>query len=151
MLRGRRWGCFKLPRGASPRDRNAVYHRIMSPKAKHELAREHLTTAQRELSEGAIVPAIMFLHLAAEAAIVALADREGIDTKKRHDLKADAAHELFSNGLVSEDLSESLRSLNQARKDATYEGEDPELGEEDLAALTERIEAVVAAAEEAGK
>jgi hypothetical protein len=63
-------------------------------------------------------------------------------------LKADAAQELFRRGLVTEDLSEPLRSLNQARKDATYEGEDPQLSQEDLEALTEQIEAVVAAAEE---
>ncbi len=68
----------------------------MSPRAKHELAREHLSTAQRELDGGAFVPAIMFLHLAAEAAVVALAESEGIDTRRRHDLKADAAGELFA-------------------------------------------------------
>jgi len=122
----------------------------VSPKAKHELAREHLDTAQRELAEGAIVPAIMFLHLAAEAAIVALAEREGIDTKKRHDKKAEAAHELYRRGVVGEDLGESLRSLNQARKDATYEGEDPELDSEALEALAVRIETVVKAAEATG-
>lgn len=50
---------------------------------------------------------------------------------------------------MSEDLSESLRSLNQVRKDATYEGEDPEVSEEDLTALSERIERIVVAAEAA--
>ncbi len=120
----------------------------MAPKAKHTLAREHLTTAQHELAEGALLPAIMFLHLAAEAAVVSLAEGEGIDTKKRHDRKADAAQELFRRGLVPEDLSEALRSLNQVRKDATYEGEDPNLDAEDLEALSEQIEAIVVAAEE---
>lgn len=119
----------------------------MSPKTKSELAREHLNTARRELEEHAIVPAIMFIHLAAEAAVVALADREGIDTKKRHDLKADAARELFCRGLIEDDLSEPLRSLNQARKDATYEGDDPEFSEEELDELADRIEALVLAAE----
>jgi HEPN domain len=120
----------------------------MAPKEKHTLAREHLTTAQRELAAGAIVPAIMFLHLAAEAAVVSLADREGIDTKKRHDRKADAARELFRRGVVPEDLSEPLRSLNQVRKDATYEGEDPELDVDELEALSEQVEAIVIRAEE---
>lgn len=123
----------------------------MAPKEKHTLAREHLATAQRELAEGAILPAIMFLHLAAEAAVVSLAEREGIDTKKRHDRKADAAQELFSRGVVPEDLSEALRSLNQVRKDATYEGEDPSLDAEELEALSEQIEAIVVAAEERAK
>ncbi len=119
----------------------------MSPRAKHELAREHLSTAQRELDGGAFVPEIMFLHLAAEAAVVAVAEIEGIDTRRRHDLKADAAGELFRRGIVPEDLSEGLRSLNQVRKDATYEGEDPDLSAEDLEALAERIETIVVVAE----
>ena len=89
----------------------------------------------------------MFLHLAAEAAVVALAESEGIDTRRRHDMKADAAGELFRRGIVSEDLSEVLRSLNQVRKDATYEGEDPDLSVEDLEALAERIETIVVVAE----
>jgi len=127
--------------------RTALYHRAMSPRAKHELAREHLSTAQRELDAGAFVPAIMFLHLAAEAAVVALAESEGIDTRRRHDLKADAAEELFRRGIVSEDLSEVLRSLNQVRKDATYEGEDPDLSAEDLETLAQRIETIVVVAE----
>jgi hypothetical protein len=123
----------------------------VSPKAKHELGREHLTTAQRELSEGAIIPAITFLHLAAEAAVVSLAEQQGIDTEKRHDKKAEAAHELFRRGVLSDDLSEPLRALNQARKDATYEGEDPGFSEEALGALSERIETTVVAAEKAAR
>jgi HEPN domain-containing protein len=119
----------------------------MSPRAKHELARKHLSTAQHELDGGAFVPAIMFLHLAAEAAVVALAESVGIDTRRRHDLKADAAGELFRRGVVTEDLSEVLRSLNQVRKDATYEGEDPDLSAEDLETLAQRIATIVVAAE----
>ncbi len=121
----------------------------MSPRAKHELAREHLSTAQRELDGGEFVPGNMFLHLAAEAAVVALAEREGIDTRRRHDMKADAAGELFRRGVVSEDLREVLRSLNQVRKDATYEGEDPDLSVEHLETLAQRIEAIVVVAERA--
>jgi HEPN domain-containing protein len=120
----------------------------VSPKAKHRLAREHLDTARRELAQGAIVPAIMFLHLAAEAAVVALAERQGIDTRKRHDLKAEAAHRLFELGVVSDDRSEPLRALNQTRKDATYEGEEPDLGRAELEGLFEKLEAVVRVAEE---
>lgn len=120
----------------------------MSPKARHQLAREHLATARRELADESVVATIMFLHLSAEAAIVALAEHEGIDTKRRHDLKADAAHELFERGVVSDDLSETLRALNQARKDATYEGDDPEYELDDLEALLQRVDAVVVIAEQ---
>jgi hypothetical protein len=50
--------------------------------------------------------------------------------------------------VVPEDLSEALRSLNQVRKDATYEGEDPNLDADELKALSEQIEAIVVVAED---
>lgn len=56
----------------------------MSPKPKHELAREHLDRALNAIDTGDVVVAITFLHLAAEAAIVTLAEREGIPTQKSH-------------------------------------------------------------------
>jgi uncharacterized protein (UPF0332 family) len=85
--------------------------------------------------------AINALFYAGEAAVVALADQNAIDTKKHHGLKADAATELHNNGVLGEDYGPVLRILNQARKDIWYEGEEPELdGElEDLVAEVERL------------
>lgn len=120
----------------------------MSPKPKHELAREHLDRALSAIDTGDVVVAITFLHLAAEAAIVTLAEREGIPTQKSHVKKAAAAHELHERQLVTDDLRPILMMLNQARKDAGYEGEDPDLDSRQLTEIGARIEAVVRLAEE---
>ena len=61
------------------------------------------------------------MFYAAEAAIVAIADRAGIETKQRHWLKAEAATELHERGVLDEDCGPLLRQLNQARKDVWYE------------------------------
>ena len=60
------------------------------------------------------------MFYAAEAAIVAIADRAGIETKQRHWLKAEAATELHERGVLDEDCGPLLRQLNQARKDVWY-------------------------------
>lgn len=99
----------------------------MSPKAKHQLAREHLETARDDLDGAREKDAVNALFYAAEAAVVALSDAHGIDTKRHHGLKADAATELHQRGVVHEDYGPLLRQLNQARKDIWYEGDDPQL------------------------
>ncbi len=100
------------------------------------------------IDAGDVVVAITFLHLAAEAAVVTLAEREGIPTQKSHVKKAAAAHELHERHLVADDLRPVLMMLNQARKDAGYEGEDPELDAQQLGEVAGRIAAVVSRAEE---
>jgi hypothetical protein len=120
----------------------------VSPKPKHELAREHLERGLRAIEESDVVVAITFLHLAAEAAVVTLAEQQGIPTQRSHVKKAAAAHELHERQLVADDLQPILMMLNQARKDAGYEGEDPELDERELADVARQIKAVVDRAEE---
>jgi uncharacterized protein (UPF0332 family) len=89
--------------------------------------------------------AVNALFYAAEAAVVALADQHGIDTKKHHGLKADAARELHKKGVLAEDYGPVLRMLNQARKDIWYEGEEPELNG-DLEDMVVQVEELVEAA-----
>ncbi|MEA2302612.1 MAG: hypothetical protein QOE44_3147 [Solirubrobacteraceae bacterium] len=86
------------------------------------------------------------LFYAAEAAVVALADRHDIATERRHGLKAEAATELYTRGLLVEDLGPLLRDLNQARKDVWYEGDEPDL-DETLEEILHRVESLVDAAE----
>jgi uncharacterized protein (UPF0332 family) len=126
-----------------------VYAQAMSPKDKRQLAREHLEAAQSAVEEERLNDAINALFYAGEAAVVALADQNEIDTKKHHGLKADAATELHKKGVLSEDYGRVLRILNQARKDIWYEGEEPELDGE-LEDLVAQVEGLVEAAE-AGK
>jgi len=95
------------------------------------------------------VVGVTFLHLAAEAAVVALADRNGIATERQHWRKAEAATELHTRGVLSTDLSPILELLNQARKDAGYEGEDPDFGDWTSESLLSAVEDVVETAEKA--
>jgi uncharacterized protein (UPF0332 family) len=118
----------------------------VSPKDKRQLAREHLEAAQRAVKEERLNDAINALFYAAEAAVVVLAEQHGIDTKKHHGLKADAASDLHSNGVLAKDYGPLLRVLNQARKDIWYEGEEPEL-DRDLEDLVAEVEELVEAAE----
>ena len=91
------------------------------------------------MEEERLNDAVNALFYAGEAAVVAIAEQNAIDTKRHHGLKADAAAELYKKGVLGEDYGPVLRILNQARKDIWYEGEEPELnGElEDLVAKVE--------------
>lgn len=118
----------------------------MSPKSKKELASEHLETAIDDLGGGREKDAINALFYAAEAAVVALADAHGIDTKRCHYLKADAARELYVRGVLKHDFGPLLKQLNQARKDIWYEGDEPEL-DQSLADIVADLETLVSVAE----
>jgi uncharacterized protein (UPF0332 family) len=119
----------------------------MSPKDKRKLAQEHLDDAEAAASEDRLKDAVNALFYAAEAAVVALAERSGIDTRRQHQLKADAASEMHERGALGRDYGPLLRTLNQARKDIWYEGDDPELGG-GLDDLVDDVAELVAAAQE---
>lgn len=120
----------------------------MAPKAKRDLAKEHLKGARQNLAAGDERDAINALFYAAEAAVVALADEAGLATKKNHAAKADAAAELHRRGILDADYGPLLQRLNQARKDVWYEGDDPDFGEDDLEDIAGQVEALVDAAGE---
>jgi HEPN domain len=121
----------------------------MSPQSKSDLAREHFTRAHGAFEAGDLVVGVTFLYLAAEAAIVALSELNGIATERQHWRKAQAATELQTRGVLDTDLSPVLELLNQARKDVAYEGEDPDFGSWSSEDLLSTVEGVVQAAEEA--
>lgn len=85
------------------------------------------------------------MFYAAEAAVVAVAERHGSDTKQQHWLKADTATELHERGILTEDYGTLVRQLNQARKDVWYEGDEPEF-ETSIEDVLVRVEALVDAA-----
>jgi hypothetical protein len=70
----------------------------------------------------------------------------GRDGRQHHGLKADAAKQLHESGVLAQDHAPLLRTLNQARKDIWYEGDEPELGD-DLESIAARIGELVEAAE----
>ncbi len=82
----------------------------VSPKDKRQLAREHLEAAQSAMIVERFNDAVNALFYAAEAAVVALADQHGIDTKKHHGRKADAASELHKKSVLAEDYGPSCGS-----------------------------------------
>jgi len=118
----------------------------VSPKDKRELAREHLDDARSAIKDERLKDAVNALFYAGEAAVVAVAEHHGIDTKKHHAIKADAATQLHSDGTLAQDYGPLLRTLNQARKDIWYEGEEPDLSDE-LDAIADQVETLVEAAE----
>jgi hypothetical protein len=119
----------------------------VAPKDKAVLAREHLERALPAVAEEDYTEAVTWLFAALEAAIVAVADAHSIDTMKQHFRKAEAAKALYENGALPHDFSDALRVLNDARKTAVYEGEEPDLGEQSLEDLARNVEAAVDLAE----
>lgn len=119
----------------------------MSPKSKRELAREHLDRALPHVQHGEVVEAITWLHLAAEATVVALAEAHGIAIERSHPSKARAATELHAQELLPTDLSSLMVLLNEARKETNYEGEDPDLRGRTLEEIAAEIEEAVVVAE----
>ena len=86
------------------------------------------------------------MFYAAEAAIVAIADRAGIETKQRHWLKAEAATELHERGVLTRTAGPASQ-LNQARKDVWYEGDEPEF-DTDIEDVLSQVETLVDATKE---
>jgi len=60
----------------------------MAGKPKHVLAREHLDSALHDIENGDERGAVNALFCAAEAAVVAVAEAEGLDAKRDHRWKA---------------------------------------------------------------
>jgi ribonuclease HI len=118
-------------------------------RSKATLARKHLTRAQRAITDGDLVVGVTFLHLAAEAAIVHLADLRDIATERQHWRKTEAATDLYAQGVLPDNLAPVLELLNQVRKDAGYEGEEPDLGQREPGELLALVEQAVDVAEKA--
>ncbi len=121
----------------------------MSPKAKTQLAREHLERALHAVTAEDYTEAVTWLFAALEAAIVAVADHHAIDTRKQHWKKAEVAKELHDSGLLSHDFSDTLDLLNEARKVAVYEGDEPDLGDQSLEDIAADVKMAVDLAEQA--
>jgi hypothetical protein len=119
----------------------------VSPKAKTQLAREHLERALPAVVAEDYTEAVTWLFASLEAVVAALADQYGVSIEPKHWKKVEVAEQLFAQGAVSTNLAPTLRALNNARKKAIYEGEEPDLGEQSLEDLAAEIEAAVELAE----
>ena len=122
----------------------------MPPKSKAQLAREHFRRAEPAVAAGDYTEAVTWLFVSLEAAIAAVADRHDLKTEPKHWQKIDTAEQLQAKGVVGEDVAATLRMLNEARKEALYEGEEPDLGDKSLEDLATAVEMAVELAEEQG-
>lgn len=121
----------------------------VSPKAKHVLARDHLDLAREQVDEAHLgVAATLLLH-AAEAAIDALAEQNGIETNPTHWRREQIVAELNQRGIGSSDDAELIRLLNAERKGYAYDGDDPDFNDDSVEEVMQRVEALVTAAEKA--
>ena len=120
----------------------------MSPKAKHVLARDHLDLAREEIGSGHLGLAATLLLHAAEAAIDALAEENGIETNPTHWRREQIVAELNELSIASPDDAELIRLLNKERKGYAYDGDDPEFSGDGAKDIVSRVEALVVAAEE---
>lgn len=123
----------------------------MSPKEKAVLAREHLERALPAVTAEDYTETVTWLFAALEAAIVAVAEVHGIESTKQHWEKAEVASQLLETGVLPHDFSSTLSVLNDARKTAVYEGDEPELGDQSLEGLAADVEAAVELAEKVGR
>jgi len=97
----------------------------VSPKAKVEIAEEHLAKAREEL-DGDLRDAVQWVFASLEAAIDALAAEERILIDQQHWKRTDAAKELYEKGILPSDVSTLHKELNFLRKAIFYDGEELE-------------------------
>jgi len=129
------------------RSRVNAYDGLVSPKAKVEIAKEHLAKAQEELN-GDHRDAVQWTFASLEAAIDALAAEAGIPIDQQHWKRTDAAKQLHQTGVLPSDLSELHSELNFLRKAIFYDGEDIEEAGFSVEDAVVDVEAVVEIASE---
>lgn len=115
----------------------------MAPRSKAVLAREHLERALPAVAAEDNTEAEAWLFVSLEA----VADAQGLDTKKAHGKKAEVATDLHATGVLPTDYADMLKLLNEARKAVFYEGEDPDLGGQSLEDIASTVESAVEQAE----
>jgi HEPN domain-containing protein len=120
----------------------------VSPKTKAQLAREHLDRALPAVEAGDYTEAVTWLFASLEAAVTAIAARQGVAIPPKHWRKAEIAEQLFKEGHVGHDFGPVLRVLNDSRKEAVYEGEEPDLDGQSLEDVAADVEIAVELAEE---
>lgn len=128
--------------------REGAYDPYVSPRPKHELAREHLDRGLAGIVAEDVTEAVAWLFLSLEAAIVSVAGKHGLDAAKQHWRKAEIATELNTKGILPYDFSDTLRLLNEARKVATYDGDEPDLEGKSLEHIAADVETAVGLAEQ---
>lgn len=119
----------------------------MSPKAKVEVARNHLTKAQADAADGDLRDALQWSFASLEAAIDALASVHGIDVGQQQWKHRDAAKVLHEQGVLPRDLSRLHGRVNDERKAVFYDGAEPSAEDLNINSILIEVEQAVSAAE----
>lgn len=114
--------------------------------AKGGAARAHLRRAQHAIDVRDWGAAVVWLNASAQAALDAVAAREGIDTARSAHRRAAVARDLHGRGLLPNDVLPLMVRLNDERKQVLYEGSDPDLRGRTWAGAVEEVERLVTAA-----
>lgn len=124
--------------------------------AKLELARSQLARVQSAAWDPTDpANAVTWAFYAYENAIVAVAEAKGIPWEKHHWHKAQLARRFADQGVLSTNVEDRLRELNDLRKDVAYGEPGPKLKElnledlsTDLEQFVEEVEKILDAEEE---
>jgi hypothetical protein len=125
-------------------------------RANLEAAHAHIQRAREQWERAAVdswEPAdpagcVTFAFYAFENAVVAAAEAVGARWEKKHPFKAELAERLAANRVLTTDVSERLRWLNNVRKDVAYGEPGAELGGVDLEELVSDLEGFIGEVEE---
>lgn len=102
------------------------------------------------VTAGDYTEVVAWLFVSLEAAIAAVAEQHGLEIEPKHWQKLDIAEQLQAEGMLDGDVAATLRTLNEARKQALYEGEEPDLDGKSLEDLATVVEATVERAQGVG-
>lgn len=121
----------------------------MSPKAKVDIARDHLPKARADAADGDLRDALQWSFASLEAAIDALASAHGIAIEQQHWRRRDAAKTLHEQGVLPKDLAGLHGQLNEERQAVFYDGAEPTSEDVDIDSILSDVEQAVVAAEKA--
>jgi hypothetical protein len=103
-------------------------------------AKVHMNRALNACNSNDIEVAVTWAFYAYENAIVAAAERFGINWKKNHFSKAQAARELYNRKHLSVDVGDKIAEFNTLRKDVQYGEHGPDLLSVNLQDLASELE-----------
>ncbi len=109
---------------------------LRKARSKLEVARNQLERVHDAVEMEDPEETVTWAFYAYENAVVAAAEKERLPWKKTHISKQDVAEKLHRRGLLSKDVTDTLRDLNELRKDVAY----GEVGEDLQAVSLEDLE-----------
>ncbi|WP_420264629.1 HEPN domain-containing protein [Candidatus Magnetominusculus dajiuhuensis] len=111
---------------------------------KLKKAKVHMKRALEACNNEDSEEAVMWAFYAYENAVVAAAERFGINWKKTHFSKAQVARDLYKKKYLSIDVGDKIEEFNSLRKDVQYDEPGPDLLSIDLQDMAAELEDFIA-------